>query len=307
MKTNNMILLSLVGEQPIPNLLPLWQNPEFDQFQLAFTETTQPCATALQNAVANDPALRHVKMLKPLLLKAYDVQQARLMLNKAITTHLENGLAVCLNFTGGTKIMSMAALQAAYGTGISLMYVSTEERQVIYYASDGSEVRREPIQVAISVEQYLQAHGLEVSDNLAFKKNWRQYAEPPPKAGDDLEKKVEALALRSGLFDDVRRNVFIRKHNRSAMVKNELDVVAIRNARLVVCSCKAGREITKDDLYELASLSRRESAGIYCGKVLASATEAPHAQVERARSMGIQLVSASQVDNIDFYLKLATD
>jgi CRISPR-associated protein (Cas_Cas02710)/Domain of unknown function (DUF1887) len=302
-----MILLSLVGEQPIPNLLPLWQDPVYDQVQLAYTETTAPFAEIIQAAVAGDPQLQHIKLLKSQVIKAYDSQKSRLLLNRMILTHLENGQSVCLNFTGGTKIMSMAAIQAAYATGISLLYVSTEERQIIYYGSDGAEVRRVPIQVAINVNQYLQAHGLETSDNYGFKKNWRQEAEPPPKTGDEFEKKMEALALRSGIFDDVRRNVFIRKHNRSGAVINELDVVAVRNARLVVCSCKAGNNTTKDDLYELASLSLRESAGIYCGKVLATAAEVSPALVERARSMGIQLVSGSQVDHIGLYLKLATD
>lgn len=36
-----MMLLTLLGEQPIPNLLPLWQYPEFDCIRFAATERTK--------------------------------------------------------------------------------------------------------------------------------------------------------------------------------------------------------------------------------------------------------------------------
>jgi hypothetical protein len=301
-----MLLLSLVGEQPIPSLLPLWQESEFDQVQLAHTETTESAAETIRSAIRNDPDLQRVRILPSIRLDAYDIGRARLALNRAVQGHLEAGQALRLNFTGGTKIMSLAAVQAAYGTGIGLMYVSTEEGCLIYYGSDGAETRRSPIDVRIGVDQYLRAHGLEVSDNPAFNPNYRPFADPPPKAGDALETKVEALAHGSGWFDDVRRGVHIRRQTRAGEVKNELDVVVARNARLVVCSCKAGAEIDKEVLYELASLSRRESAGIYCGKVLVCAHEVSPALVERARSLGITLVSGTQVDNIAFYLKQAS-
>lgn len=302
-----MILLSLIGEQPIPNLLPLWQNAGFTATQFACTEATQPAAQSLQAALQNDPHLCKVELLPPLLLHAYDIQKSRRALAAAIGRHLEDGHEVCLNLTGGTKIMSLAALQAAYGSGIRLLYVSTEERQLIYFGSDGAETERAPFNVRISVEQYLRAHGLEVSDNYGFKPGNPNRAEPPPKEGDALEKKVEHLVRQSGWFDDVRRGVFIRRQTRSGAVVNELDVVAVRNARLVVCSCKAGKEVTNDDLYELSSLSRREAAGIYCGKVLAAANPASDALVERARSSGVSLVHGPQVDHIAYYFKLASE
>lgn len=300
-----MLLLSLVGEQPIPSLLPLWQGPEYDSVQLAHTATTTSAAETICNAIKNDPQLKRLQILPPIKLDAYDMRRARLALNRAIQSHLEDGQSLRLNFTGGTKIMSLAAIQAAYGTGIGLLYVSTEEGRLIYYGSDGAETASAPLDVRIDIDQYLRAHGLEVSDNTGFIPNYQSYSDPPPKAGDALEKKVEALARQSGWFDDVRRGVFIRKKIRSGVVKNELDVIVVRNARLVVCSCKAGKEICNDDLYELASLSRRESAGIYCGKVLACANETSPALVERARSLGIGLVSGAQIDNIAFYLKQA--
>jgi hypothetical protein len=302
-----VLLISLMGEQPIPNLLPLWQFSEFTLTRFAATESTLARADMLKATIARDAVLsRRVRSLDTLPLEAYDMQKDRFVLTRAISEHQENGEEICLNLTGGTKIMSLAALQAAFGTGITLMYVSTEENQVIFYRSDATEFRREPIRVKISVQQYLEAHGLETSADPNFRPGG-PYADLPPKAGDALEKKVTKCALDSGLFDDVRSNLFIRKQSKLGPVKNELDVVIIRNGRLAVCSCKDTREITKDHLYELSSLSRREFAGIYCGKVLVTTAAVTDAQVERAREAGIFLVTGDQIRNIDFYLKQATE
>jgi hypothetical protein len=294
-----MLLLSLIGEQPIPNLLPLWQFPEYSATQFAATRTTLPMAHTLAAAVRRDAQLKKVDVLEPLLLEAYDIAQARDVLTAALVTHRAQGREVCLNLTGGTKLMSLAALQAAFGSGIRLLYISSEQNQVIMLASDGSERARQPIQVRISAEQYLAAHGLEVEPA------GRRPSEL--KDGSWLEEIVARRALESGSFDDVRRNVFIRKHSERGLVENELDVVVTRNGRLAVCSCKSGRKITKEQLYELTSLSRREAAGIYCGKVLVTdLAELSQALRERARSMGVHLVYGKELERVAEHLLAAT-
>lgn len=301
-----MILISLVGEQPIPNLLPLWQFEQITRIQLAASQSTWKRAEEMAAAIASDPTLKRIQVLDHLKIEAYHIQHSRLRLAQAVGNFLHQDEEVWLNLTGGTKIMSLAAMQSAYGTGITLLYTAMESDEFIFLHSDGSESHREAIQVDVSVHQYLQAYGFEVSDNHLFRPS--NYAPPPsPKPGDELEKRVEQAARASGFFDDVRRNVHIRKLTNGGMVANELDVVVTRNGRLAVCSCKATQEIDKPVLYELSSLMRREYAGIYCGKVLATTAEATDALRERARLWGIQLVDAAQLENIAYYLKLTTD
>ena len=289
-----MLLLSLIGEQPIPNLLPLWQYRDFSHTQFAATGTTWGVAQQLESAIQVDPALKRMQVLPILRLEAYDLDQARRALNAALHQHLENGLRSAINLTGGTKLMSLAALQAAFGTGIPLIYVSTETRQMIWMGSDGSEQRREPIAVKITVAQYLRAHGLEV----VFKPG------DPARVGSLLEEKVYRKAYASRLFDDVQRNIHIRRQSHQGQVENELDIAVTRNGRLAVCSCKSGEALRKTRqanifLYELASLSRREAAGIYCGKVLATDQKRlPDAVRQRAASMDIHLVDGSQFEEI---------
>jgi len=167
---------------------------------------------------------------------------------------------------------------------------------VITLASDGSELARQPIQVKISAAQYLAAHGLQVEARPAALKD-----------GSWLEEIVARRAYESGSFDDVKRNVFICKPTGRGLVENELDVVVTRNGRLAVCSCKSGHKITKEHIYELASLSRREAAGIYCGKLLATDhTELSQALRDRARSMGVHLVYGQELERVADHLYVAT-
>lgn len=298
-----MILLSLVGEQPIPNLIPLWQAPQqYSAARFAATSETREIAKNLAKTIRNDPLLSHITPNPVLELDAYDINTTRSRLAKALAAYQENNSSVCLNLTGGTKIMSLAALLAAFGTGVPLLYVSTQNNSIIYYQSDGNETHRQEISIKIDVKQYFNAHNLEVSSHPNFNLNAAKPLVHPPKEGDDLEKKVFQLARDSGKFDDVQRNIFIRRRIKQNWVRNELDIVVTRNGRLAVCSCKSG-DITKEDIYELASLSRREAAGIYCGKVLVCGRkEIPEALRDRARASQVRLVYGSEVENVAEHL-----
>jgi hypothetical protein len=297
-----MILLSLVGEQPIPNLLPLWQFHEITGVQFAATSTTERQAKALLTFLSRDDRLVHLAAHPTVLVEAYHLSKARQALARTISEWQARGEDLLLNFTGGTKIMSLAALQAAYGSGVSLLYVSTEEGAIIFYQSDGVETRREPLKVDIRVAQYLEASGLKVTPPGA-------HFVPSPKEGDWLEERVQQAAMESGLFDDVQRGVRVACTLRDGtIIHNELDVVVTRNGKLAVCSCKTGKNISNDTIYELAAISSRESLGIYCGKVLvATSNELPPGVAQRARASRVMFVDQARLDQVAYYLKLATD
>ena len=264
-----------------------------------------PVAETLVQAIRSDPQLKDVTVLEPILVQAYSIGEARARIAAALSEHLLQGEQVHLNLTGGTKLMSLAALQAAFGAGVQLLYVSTEENQNIMLGSDGAELGREPIQVKISVAQYLAAHGLEMKPDVRFDPERNRFASPPPKEGDELEMRVYQLAVSSGMFDDVQRCIHIRKHTEHGLVENELDLTVTRNGRLAVCSCKVGANVKKETVYELASLSRREAAGIYCGKLLLS-QEILTSIRDRARTMDVRLVYGGEIDNIVEHLLAAT-
>lgn len=293
-----MILLSLIGEQPIPNLFPLWQSPQrYNATIFAYTVKTREVAENLKTCVEKDPRFQHIEVLPGIEMPPYDINRARnLILHKLTEGALREDI-VCINLTGGTKVMSLAALQAAYGSGFPLLYVCTEMNQIIHYRSDGSEINREDLKINIYIKDYMNAYGLETSLHPDFNDLAGRPFEPP-KEGDWLEKKVETLAVESRFFDDVQRKLHIRKRVGDLTRKNELDITAICNGKLVVCSCKTGSNWDKDDLYELLALSRREEAGIFCGKVFVTDEEPPDAIKARARIDRIRLVYGNKIERI---------
>lgn len=288
-----MIYLTLVGEQPMPVLLPLWQEKGFTSVQLIASETTRPVAEFLAEYIRSDPAMGIRKVHPVMVVNAYDLESASAELHALLAKHRYH--KTVLNLTGGTKMMSIAAQQAAAGTQARLLYVSAEKRSLIYFSADSNETQTIPIRVKVTVEQYFNAHGFDCSESQNF--GMRECEVAPPKQGDVLEDRVYDLLCQSGLFDDVRRNVFIRRTSGSSEVTNELDVVAASGGNLVVCSCKSGK-VDNQALYELASLSRREVAGIYCGRVLVSSkkTLLPGV-VNRAAQDGIRIITAGEMEH----------
>lgn len=288
-----MHYIALVGEQPMPILLPLWQEFGFTSVQLIASDTTRAVSEYLTDYINSDPALGIKKVHPPVTVDAYALDSASVAINGLLGKHRYH--KVVLNLTGGTKMMSIAAQQAARGTHARLLYVSAEKHNLIYFSSDSSDTQTIPIHVKVSVDQYFNAHGFECSDSQNF--GIRECEVPPPKLGDALEDHIYDLLCRSGLFDDVRRNVFIRKAAGNGEVTNEFDVVVTRNGNLAVCSCKSGM-VDNRVLYELASLSRREVAGIYCGKVLASTKKTLQPGViNRAEQDNIRIICADELDD----------
>lgn len=297
------ILLSLIGEQAIPNLIPFWQTRRYRSATFVVSERTQPVAWQLSRAIQMDPDLQELQVLPPVTVQPYDFQAAREVLTRWITRQQHAGENVVMNITGGTKVMTMAVVQAVHDTGVLMLYVCTEENQIITYRSDGTEINREPIRVNITAAQYLAAHGLEISDNPQFDPAAGPESHPP-KEGDDLEEEVFQKLCDAHCFDEVRKNVFIRKPVPGGWVKNELDIMVVRNGRMAVGSCKSSKKtVSSFDLnrylYELFSLSSRESAGIYCGKALILASDvAVHTSLDRARTMKVRVIRGEDLERI---------
>ncbi|MGB9800262.1 MAG: hypothetical protein ACPLUL_09235 [Thermanaerothrix sp.] len=291
-----MHLFTLLGEQPIPNLIPLWQVPRaYTRVTFVVTSRTLPQVEVLKATIAHDPALRQVQVFPPLVVEAYDLAQARTALVRA----LEQATSpLYLNPTGGTKIMSLAAQQAAHVLGVPWLYVSTEIGQIIHYTAAGEEVKREPIRVRVSVETYLRAHGLEVSLGKPIGA-WHNIKTLPPTPGHTLEEDVHQALVQSGRFDDVQRNVYIRKRGSSGhFIDNELDIMVTYNGLLAVGSCKTGK-ILSTHLYELSALSRREVAGIYARKALIYRDTEPRPGIRRRAPLDdIALVPAADLNQV---------
>jgi hypothetical protein len=70
---------------------------------------------------------------------------------------------LALNLTGGTTLMGLGARRAAEAGDVELLYVDTDNGRIIVLSPVGEVRRQIPIEVQVSVETYLAAHGATVS------------------------------------------------------------------------------------------------------------------------------------------------
>ena len=244
--------------------------PRFTATCVVPTEKTEDLGKIVTTFIQSDPDLSHIQVLPYFKVSAYDLDKAKQTLVKQIGLFQNScNEPVCINLTGGTKIMTMAGMMAAYEMGYQMLYVATENNEILHITPGVPDPEVVPLDVKITIDQYFSAYGIESSLDQSFT-NPDEHTYHPPKIGDELEEIVYRHAVDSGYFDDVKKGLYIRKSmGYEQPLLHELDVVVIKNGRLAVCSCKSGKYNPKF-LAELEALTAREKFGIYCGKVFAS-------------------------------------
>ena len=124
-----MIMISLIGEQPIPNLLPIrYQSP--DAVVLAYTDWTQAAAERLERLLPEDCEAI------PCHVSPYDIQETIRALQTLIKERSWVTADLLFNLTGGTKAMALAAYVAAVDHMASFLYLQSEGRKTRLYRYD---------------------------------------------------------------------------------------------------------------------------------------------------------------------------
>ena len=79
------------------------------------TELTEDLAQIISSFIKDDPQLSPVQVVPYFKVSAYDLEKTEQTLHKMIA-QIQNICPepICINLTGGTKIMSMAGMMVAY-------------------------------------------------------------------------------------------------------------------------------------------------------------------------------------------------
>lgn len=183
------VLLALVGKEPIPNLIPLFAAPadeRFDnvQFLVSGNPRVQEVADHLADAIQRNPALSGIRVGNHWSMDAWNLDKARDDCSAAIQHHKKEGHTVVVNLSGGTKIMSLAAYQAAVSVGMEMLYVNTERGEIIRFDAQGNATASRPFTAKISIETQLRAAGREFKQNPSrpmlrpadIRPNWAKFA-----------------------------------------------------------------------------------------------------------------------------------
>jgi|SRR5947209_4175205 len=154
------MMLCLVGEQPVPNILPI-RHCKPDEVALIHTRTTKRVSDNLA------PLLKKDCRVIPFEITAYDILKARSSLEKLIESQQWKPDGLIFNLTGGTKPMAWAAFQLAQELNAEFVYLQSEGGKSLLYFyrfADGELTleKKEIISAQLTIDDYLRARFDEV-------------------------------------------------------------------------------------------------------------------------------------------------
>lgn len=138
-------LLSLIGEQPIPNLL-VHQHLKPGKDILLYTDRTKPVAERLAKILFD-------AVPQKLHASEYDLPAMQAELTQLLTPEQD----VVVNLTGGTKLMAIAAYTVAQACQFSHVYLRTEGKKSRLYRYADNQSTNEVLPTLLTLEQYLRA------------------------------------------------------------------------------------------------------------------------------------------------------
>ena len=266
-----MILLSLVGEQPAPNLLPF---RHYEPQQVALVHTAL--------AASHNKADRLAKLIGPRIVKplcetdAYSVDLIRQKLEDYIHEQRWQGTDLIFNLTGGTKAMALAAYETARRWGAAAFYYQTEDNQSLihpYRFEQGNLVADEPVRVAqsLTLNDYLRLYVGDYAPSALPKDSFEQTA---------------FSALSQVRLPDFE--VMPATHLKELSGNVEVDMLVRYGNQVAVFEVK--RKAGKNGIDQLNSVTDQRTLGTYTHKFLVSARPLEENNVDLAKAYRIKVV-----------------
>lgn len=157
-------MIALVSEQRMQNIIPCYQKGlSFTEVHLVRSLEAETPGNRLSRAWQNTKQVLkdmvRVQDVAP-AVDAFNVGAAQATIRAAIEQLARKGLQVVVNFTGGTKCMSVGAFLAAMETGCSAFYVDTDHERLVWYNREQQIAEHKFDLRPITVPFYLAAYGL---------------------------------------------------------------------------------------------------------------------------------------------------
>lgn len=241
-------MILLVGEQPIPNLLPvLHEKPE--EALLVYTDRTKSQMERLRDLLVGRC------LCDELQASAFDVVSTRDALGTRLTEKGWRGKNAIFNLTGGTKTMAFAAYELAVRLGSDFLYLQTEGTQSLIYryttSAGAPTLAGSPHQIGtlLTIDDYLRVYVGHYSVEGTS-----------PTTGGKFEEAV--LRHIQPVVDECLAGVRL-----SPTV--EVDLIVRCGNQVGVVEVKTSRP-GKDGIDQLVAVCGREYLGIYTKRLLIS-------------------------------------
>ncbi|WP_334109906.1 Card1-like endonuclease domain-containing protein [Thermodesulfitimonas autotrophica] len=157
-------MIALVSEQRMQNIIPCYQKGlAFAEVHLVRSLEAEASGSALSRAWRDTKrALENTVQVRdvPPPVDAFNVSAVQAAVKAAIEQLTSKGPRVAVNFTGGTKCMSVGAFLAAKEAGCPAFYVDTDYERFLWYGPDREVEERKFDLRPITVPLYLAAYGL---------------------------------------------------------------------------------------------------------------------------------------------------
>ncbi|MEI6715605.1 MAG: DUF1887 family CARF protein [Verrucomicrobiota bacterium] len=201
-------LIQLISEQTIQNLLPINALQPQALLHLATAKT------ALRSTQIKDAALASGIAAKFENIRLSDmpsIPETSRTVSRCILAAREAGLLPVVNFTGGTKLMSIGAYQEAARSGIPSFYVDTQSGHFLDAGTGqnlpalfGGDLSFSNILANLTLDMMVVANG---HRSVSAGRDWRHYlaaAQAISQNPEDAAAMREALSGRSGLIPEGR-------------------------------------------------------------------------------------------------------
>lgn len=268
-----MVTISLIGEQPIPNLLPIRYQPP-DMVVLVHTDLTRAAAKRIERLLPGccEPV--------PCLVSAYDIQQIVRTLEGLIAERGWGAADLLFNLTGGTKAMALAAYLVAAHYAAPFLYLQSEGKQTRLYRYE-FDVGGIP---HVSADQLLPGL-ITIADYLhAYVDDYQLTGFANEEAGGLFERAVyEAL---QPVVDEIIVGVKL-------LGALDVDMVVRCGNQVGIIEVKTGRGVKKG-IDQLNTAGGQRYLGTYTAKMLVS-----DQRWDESHSNLMELAEARQVEVID--------
>lgn len=237
------VMICLVGEQPMPNLLPI-RHCQPSRAILVHSDWTKKVSDNLEKLLGQRFPVASCK------IPPYDIVAAQQCLAEYLYQHGWQGEDLLFNLTGGTKPMSLAAFRLAQEQSAPIVYLQSEGGQSLLYRyefkNDELVLReRSVVGELLTIDDYLKVHGLG---------NYQQRTQTEP--------------FQQMVFDTLQPHV-------SEIISGvsigslEIDLTIRCGNQVGVAEVKSGKAAErKDGIDQLSTASQREFLGTYTKRFL---------------------------------------
>lgn len=222
-------LIQLVSEEAMPSLFPILALKPAGVTHIVSRSFAQHSMFVMRAADAVGAVPPRDAYSESILDDMPTVGETHQVVSDAIAMFQRQGLRPVLNFTGGTKLMSIGAFQAALASKVTSLYVDGE-RQVFVDGRTGPELAAMlengmalgMLAPLLSVRMVLTAYGCEVQNFKRQDKELSAVATALLLNPDDEVQAFECVAGKNGAFASLRSSKSIRRWREAKSISFDL-------------------------------------------------------------------------------------